>query len=316
MNAIDKKIKEWTEYRPDLTAQPDLGVFWEEKLQHFKQKPLNVVRERVETPFPLMETYRLTYEGFDDTPIHGWYLLPPGKREQVPCVVLFHGYTGGKGFPEKYAQWLLAGIAVLAVDVRGQSGETGNRLAQSHGMSKGWMTQNILDKHSCYYMAITVDALKAVEAAAAQPEVDQAKIAVVGASQGGGLSLIASALGGTHSLAVADIPNMCHMDLGIFNSVSSLKEAADYVRQFPEHLEPVLETLSYFDMLNLADRIRIPVLVSVGLKDPVCMPETVFAAYNRIESEKLLYTYPFHGHETGGRQNRRMFEFIRGHWAL
>jgi cephalosporin-C deacetylase len=65
-------------------------------------------------------------------------------------------------------------------------------------------------------------------------------------------------------------------------------------------MEKACATLSYFDTMNLADRIRCPVLVSMGLKDPVVPPETVYAMYNRIRSEKRMEAYPFGEHDGGG----------------
>jgi cephalosporin-C deacetylase len=174
-----------------------------------------------------MEAYKVSYEGFDATPIHGWYLLPKFREEsaELPCVVLYHGYSGSKGYPEEYASYLMMGVAVFAIDVRGQAGETGNGMAQDFGMTKGWITQGILHRDTCYYRAVTIDALKALDWASEQPEVDASRICAAGGSQGGGLAMIAAALSDKPTIAVPHIPNMCHMDFGILNSNSSLSEA-------------------------------------------------------------------------------------------
>jgi cephalosporin-C deacetylase len=82
------------------------------------------------------------------------------------------------------------------------------------------------------------------------------------------------------------------------------------VERFPEHLETVTRTLSYYDNLNLAHRIRIPIFVTVGLKDPVTMPETIYAAYNRIEGDKSISVFPFTSHAVTGGQNRQACDFI------
>ena len=197
---------------------------------------------------------------------------------------------------------------------RGQSGETGNRMGNDYGMTKGWVTQGILNKDTCYYKAIVLDTLQAIDWAAAQPEVDAGRIAVMGGSQGGGLALMAAAFHPGVKAAVADIPNMCQMDFGIMNSTGSLAEAAEFVNRHPEHLDAVLETLSYYDAVNAADRIRCPILVSVGLKDTVCWPETVYAAYNAIASDaKAIVPYPFAGHYTGAGHGTLTHAFLQRH---
>lgn len=312
MDAIEKRIEELYQYNPEVTAPSDLSEFWRRTVREVESCSDNSIRVQTSTPFPAMETYHVTYEGHDHTPLKGWYLLPKFTMERsLPCVVLFHGYTGGKGYPEQYADWLMLGYAVFAVDVRGQGGETGNQLNSEYGMTKGWITQGILDKDTCYYKAVAVDALKAVEWAATQPEVNASKIVVAGDSQGGGISLLTAALSDTPSVVVANIPNMCHMDFGLLNSTGSLTEVGEFVDRFPEHTEAVLATLRYFDMIHLADRIDIPVMMSVGLKDTVCMPETVFAAYNRLTSEKILNIYPFTGHAVSAYQKRQVFDFLK-----
>lgn len=317
MNAIEKRIQELHSYAPITAAPTDLEEFWSDSLAQigFQQEAASVVE--VGTPFAGMKVQQVTYTGLDDTPLHAWYIRPATMEgHKLPCVVLFHGYTGGKGYPEQYASWLMLGMAVLAVDVRGQGGETGSHMNVDYGTVKGWLTQGILDPKRCYYHAITLDALAAIHWAASQADIDTGSIAVCGVSQGGGLALITSALSDLVQVCVANIPNMCHMDFGILHSTSSLAEAAEFVHRFPQHYEQVLQTLSYFDLLHLADRIRIPTMISVGLKDTVCMPETIFPVYNRIPSAKQLEIYPFTGHAVGAYQQRKSAEYIMKHMKL
>ncbi|MFC5470572.1 acetylxylan esterase [Cohnella suwonensis] len=317
-NAIVRRIEDLERLKPPLTAKPDLEQYWEHTLTQFARKPLNSTRTLVETPLSYMEAYKIKYEGFDDTPIYGWYLLPRFRKasDKLPCAVLFHGYTGSSGYPEDYAAYLLMGMAVFAVDVRGQSGETGNLMPQDYGMISGWVTQGILDRDTCYYKAITIDAIKALDWASEQPEVDPSRICASGGSQGGGLAMIAAALSDKPAIAVAHIPNMCQIDFGVLNSSSSLSEVAKYIERFPDRMEKALNTLSYFDNLNLAHRIRIPLFVTVGLKDLTTMPETIYAAYNRVESEKTIVPYPFTGHAVTWDQNRRAMTFISERFEL
>ncbi|MBD0380431.1 acetylxylan esterase [Paenibacillus sedimenti] len=306
MNAIQKRIEELYRYVPSLQKPADLSSYWEKVLAE-EEKPLLMELLPVNTAMNLVRAYKLIYEGYAQTPIHSWYLVPEvGANQPLPCIVMFHGYTGSKGEPEDYAAWLLMGYAVLAIDIRGQSGETGNSLPQTYGMTKGWITQGILDPQSCYYKALAIDAIRAIHCAKQQPEVDSGRIIAMGVSQGGGLALLTGALETSVRMVVAAIPNMCHMDFGLFNSTGSLTEIAQFVSHAQGRLDSVLSTLSYFDIVNLADRIKMPVWMSVGLKDTVCLPETVFAAYQAIVSkEKELQINPFLGHET-----------VRGHAAI
>ncbi len=317
MNTIELRKLELENWCPEPTLnEAAVNQYWEDALAEYELKPLHMTSVPEATPFPGMSVNKVSFRGFDDTPVNAWHILPIGNREGqalLPCIVTFPGYTGDRGFPERYASWLLRGYAVLAVDVRGQLGETGNLLPQDSGAVKGWITQGILEKERSYYMAVAIDAVRAVDTAAKLPGIDPHRIGVAGGSQGGGLSLLAGSLNKRVAAIVADIPNLCQLDYGVLHSSSSLTEIAEYVKRYPEWLEHVLHNLAYFDIVNLAPRITAPVLISVGWKDTVCLPETIYAAYNRIKSSKVINDYPFSAHEVSEYQNRQAVLFMQKH---
>lgn len=318
MNAIEKRKRELEQYQPDRTLDPaSVDGYWRPVLHEYGQKPLNIVREPQISPFPAVSVDKLIYQGYDDTPLHGWFMTPATAKSgaeagcKPPCVVTFPGYTGDRGLPERYAAWLLLGYAVLAVDARGQGGETGNRMPETSGSAKGWVSMGLLEKERSYYQAIALDVVGAVEAASRQPEIDPAKIAVVGGSQGGGIALLAGALSDKPAALVADIPNMCHLDYGIMHSTGSLSEIAHYLKRHPDRLDGALHTLAHFDIMNLAHRIKSPVMMSVCWKDTVCVPETIYAVYNRLGCPKQIFDYPFHGHEIAEEHHRKSMRFLQ-----
>lgn len=314
LNAIEKRIRDLHDYKPDRTAEPDLNEYWTKTMEEVNSPSFASERRKRETLLGSAEAYDVTFAGFAGTPVHGVFVKPAADGP-VPCLVMYPGYTGGKGDPEQYAKWTSMGIAVFAVDARGQGGTTGNTLGSAHGMTRGWVTEGILDRDRCYYKALAVDNLRAVRWVFEQSDIDASRIGVWGSSQGGGSALLAAAFQEKLRLVVADIPNLCHMDFGVLNSTGSLTEIADFCRRFAEHTAAVLRNISYFDLLNLADRIQMPVLMSVGLKDTICMPETIFPVYHGLSSEdKSLEIYPFTGHAVEVEQTRKAQRFVRKHF--
>lgn len=315
MNAIERRIQELHDYKPDRTAEPDLDAFWEKTLAEVNGDDFQYERRERPTLLNGAEAYDVTFTGFAGTTIHGLFVKPAHAGGPMPCLINYPGYTGFKPDPEQFAKWIAMGIAVFAVDARGQGGATGNTLGSSHGMVKGWITEGILDRDRCYYKALAFDNLRAVRWAFNQPDIDAERIGVTGGSQGGGSALLAAAFSPKLRLVAADIPNLCHMDYGVLHSTGSLTEIAEFCRRFSEHTETVLRNISYFDLLNLADRITIPALLSVGLKDTVCMPETIFPVYHAIASkEKNLEIYPFTGHAVEAEQVRKTERFVLKHF--
>lgn len=317
MNAIEQRKLELLQCLTQPTLDREtVDEFWNDRLAENEEHPLEITVTPEPVPYLGMKVSKVSFMGYAETMIHAWYIQPAsdnGGEEGVPCIVTFPGYTGDRGYPERYAHFVLLGYAVLAVDVRGQLGETGNLLPQEHGVTKGWITQGLLDKEQSYYMALAMDTVRAIETAAQLPGVDAARIAITGASQGGGIALLAGALSSRVAAVAADIPNLCRLDYGVLNSTSSLTEIADYLKRYPEHLELALENLAYFDIVNLAHRFTVPVMMSAGWKDTVCMPEAIYAAYNRIESPKQMRDYPFSGHEVNEFQRRETVLFFQEH---
>lgn len=316
---MDWPLAELERYTPPLTAPPDLSAWWEEAVTEARSVPLQVTLEPRSYPVEQVRVFRCRFAGADGSRLAAWYLVPvPSLRKgkRAPGIVVFHGYAGSAGTVADHLAWVLQGYPVLAVDVRGQNGESEDRAAYPEGSYPGWMTRGITDPRRYYYRYVYQDAVRAVDVMAEMEEVDADRIAVRGASQGGGLSIAAAALHPRVALAMPDVPYLCHMEraLEVFTE-GPYQEIVGYLRRYPDRVQQVMTTLSYVDGMNLAPRVRCPVLMSVGLLDPICPPSTGFATYHHLGSQtKELKVYPFNGHEGGGSVHAEVqFVFLRRH---
>ncbi|ULT22314.1 acetylxylan esterase [Sphingobacterium sp. E70] len=70
-------------------------------------------------------------------------------------------------------------------------------------------------------------------------------------------------------------------------------------------------TLSYYDVVNFAKRIRVPGFYSWGFNDVVCPPTSMYASYNGISAPKALRIYKETGHWTHPDQKNEWFDWIR-----
>jgi len=294
---FDMSLEELRAYRPPLTCQPDFASFWQETLTLGRQGPLDATFTPYDYPLRNATLYDVRYTGWNGARIAAWYIRPSGPGP-FPAVVVYHGYGGSKGHPHHHFVWTLQGYAVLAVDTRGQSGASTDPTPYSSGHVKGWMTAGILDPQEYYYRGAYVDCVRALDVLATRPEVDMAHVALTGMSQGGALTLAVAALDPRPVLAMPEMPYLCHFQRAVDMAMRMpYLEISDYIRAYPEHEAQVWRTLSYFDNMNLAPRVRCPVLMSVGLIDDICPPSSVFAAYNRLECEKEMAVFRYHNHE-------------------
>ncbi|SHN53721.1 acetylxylan esterase [Desulfitobacterium chlororespirans] len=306
----------------------DFKEFWLESLRRDAQTKALLELEAIAYPLSKVEVFSATVLSGDRIKLKGYYLRPRtiGPHETLPGLVRFHGYSGNRGQISELLLWALQGYAILALDVRGQCGETPDSRVYPSGAFSGWLTLGLESPHTHYLRQVYLDGVRAVEALANQPEVDEKRIGCMGKSQGGGLAVIAGGVinalgqevnlkGGVKAVSaaipfLADFRRSYQLQRG-----GPLEELAWYFQLHdPEHQqeEKVFTTLDYFDGVHFAPWLgkETACLVSMGLKDTVCTPATVYSLYKAICGEKKLLVYPEYGHESPDGFVDRQIEFF------
>ncbi|NNC13532.1 acetylxylan esterase [Planctomonas sp. JC2975] len=304
MPVLDLPLDQLRDYRPATTAREDFDAFWAATLAEHAGSETVVDFDGIDTPLATIETFDVTFAGFDDQPVKAWLHLPRHRNGSLPCVVQYMGYGTGRGTPVTLTNLLYsaAGYANLIVDNRGQVGsDTADGDAEQRAQASGFLTQGILDPETYYYRRLIVDAVRAIGAAAAHPEIDAERLAVAGGSQGAALALAAAALDGTPVAVLADLPFLSHLRRAAdVASAGPYLELTKFGRARPELVERAFTTLTYFDAVNFAPRSTASARFSAALMDDVAPASTVFAAYNNYAGPKTIDVYPFNGHEGGG----------------
>ena len=309
-------------YKPERTEPNDFDAFWKTTLDEARAKTTPARYEPIDTGLKHVETFDVTFSGYDGQPIKAWLQLPRARsaQERLPAVVEFAGYGGGRGLPTNHCLWASAGYAHFVMDTRGQGSSWGlghtPDIETEPGSPQypGFMTRGVLKPSSYYFRRVMTDAARAVEAASIHPAIDSTRIAVAGGSQGGGLSLAAAGLlPNLVKVAMPDVPFLCH-----FRRVGTLIDAAPYleIQKFlvvhRDKVDVVFATLDYFDGINFSARAKARALFSVGMMDEICPPSTVYAAYNHYLGEKDIRIYRFNHHEGGGEfQTAEKVKFLR-----
>jgi cephalosporin-C deacetylase-like acetyl esterase len=107
MGYIEQVSKNLFSYLPPLTRRPDFDEFWKTTIEKTKQVPLNMKMELYDYPSKYVKVYSITYNGFDETVIHGWYIVPQfSNKKKFPCVINYHGFTNDRGLPADFMQWI------------------------------------------------------------------------------------------------------------------------------------------------------------------------------------------------------------------
>ena len=304
MPFFDLNVAQLPSYRSAIVAPADLGTFWSDTLAEARTFPLDATFEPFDAGLPLVEVFDVTYSGFGGHRIRGWYIKPRGAAD-AGAVVKFIGYNGGRGFPQDHLLWPASGRPVLVMDTRGQGagwarGDTPDPVG-SDPSHAGFMTRGIASPDSYFYRRVFTDAVRAIEALRSRAEIDPARIATVGGSQGGALALASASLDPTVKAVAADVPFLSDFPRAVgLAPRDPYGEISRYLAVHRDRVDAVFKTLNYFDIVNLVPQAKARALFSVALMDTICPPSTVYAAYNVYGGDKQIETYSFNDHEGGG----------------
>lgn len=288
------------------TKKADFAEFWGQTLATYLAHDITPKLIKIDSAIKIFDTYDVTIPGFNGDPIKGWFLSPKSLPDNSPCIVLYDGYGGGRGLLNEWLFWPSAGYATLVMDTRGQGG-SGWRVGDTPdgnypraSQSPGFMTAGILNKDDYYYRRVFTDAVAFVKAAAHLPRVDPAKIITAGGSQGGGIALAATSLAPEVFATIPDVPFLCNFETAVnITDAFPYQEIVNYCKSHRHDVTQVFETLSYFDCMNLVTLASAPAYISIGLHDPICPPETIYAMVNNYAGPKTIQTWAYNAHEGG-----------------
>ena len=194
--------------------------------------------------------------------LFAYYSVPHGEGP-FPAILIAPGYGSVVHVPPHDRR---RGFVVLALCARGQRMSDGRYAASFPGL----LTDQIANAVQYPFRGMTADCLTAFDFLTSRPEVDPSRIGIASGPNAGDLALLTAALRKdaravlvNSSLLFRAAANRCPL-----TSAYPLEELNDYLRFNPDDEEAVLNTLSLFDPIGLADRVGAKVRIS-------CAPDEV-----------------------------------------
>lgn len=324
MPLFDMPVDQLRAYTSRTTEPADFDSYWDETIAEARVFPLDARFTPAENLLTVIDSFDVTFAGFDGAPIKGWLHLPANRAagERLPVVVQYIGYSGGRGLIQQDTGWAQAGYAHFIMDTRGQGyggllGETADPHPSAGDVAyPGFMTRGVGTRDSYYYRRVYVDAFRAIEAVQSHPEVDAAKVIITGISQGGGLAIAAAGLAAGRLDGVIalmpDVPFLQDFPRSIDVAARGpYPEIASFLNRHRTSHNGVLDVLNYYDGVHFAARCVVPALYSCAGMDDVCPPSTVYASFNNYgaaaaqQPAKEMEYYRFNNHE-GGQEHHRL----------
>ena len=251
--------------------------------------------------------FKASYASLKGIVIHARYCRP-AREGKFPAVLITPWYSKG-AIPPPISLAKL-GIAALEFQARGFEVDQ-----SSYPLANSWYIFDGIETPESYiYREIVAHALRGLDFLAARPEVDANRLAVMGASQGGGVSLLVAGLDPRVSAVSADFPFLTDWPESLAAPGSPYADVRKYIAEHPEKQAAVMKTVSFYDTLDVADRIRVPILVQTGLKDRTCPAPEIEKMYGWLKSaKKRLKEYPNADHSDQGAERWKTAEdFLAG----
>ena len=290
-----------------LTRQTDFAVFWKNAISELQAiPPAFETVERIDLSDHRIRVFEVSMRSHQQIRVRGWLEVPRTATGQLPVVIRVPGY--GQNM-RPIGQW--DDMIVFSFNPRGH----GNSQQDIPGKPVDFWIRGLDDPQTYYYKGSYLDCIRAVDFVMSRPDVDPDRIAVWGGSQGGGFAFATAALDSRVDYCLADIPFLC--DWVNYFQLTHWPEMDGWIAdQSHRNWQSTLRTLSYFDTMNLADRIRCPTLMSIGLQDQVCPPTTCFAVFNRIPGKKRYRIYPEKKHGLGRKHHKWIWQELRQAFGL
>ncbi|NBW02444.1 MAG: acetylxylan esterase [Cytophagia bacterium] len=299
--------------QPTVENPADFDAFWDKAKEDLAKIPMDAkmtlmperCTEKTNVYHVNLQNYRL------GSRLYG-ILCVPKKEGKYPALLQVPGagvraYGGDIATAEKGVITFQIGIHGVPVDM--------NPTVYTDlgaGALSGYFNYNMDDKDRFYYKRVYLGCVRANDFLTSLPQYDGSNLAVTGGSQGGALSIITTALDSRVKSLGAFYPALSDVTGYLFDRAGGWPHYFDKANRSVNEKKDKISTLSYYDVVNFARRVKVPGYYSWGYNDETCPPTSMYAAYNVISAPKELYLALDTGHWTYPEQGEKMSAWLLG----
>lgn len=304
--------------RRTLPAPEDFREFWKDALARQEQIPADFRSEEIEKySDESSRVFLLECNTVNDQKCYAYLRLPRNKTN-VPLLVYYDGAgpsmcheffmlhckTADNYLPGEAGMLAICTHPYHPVETRAEHEKIHKEYLASLGGDSYWNSgfeKGI--RHTFFYRGI-LGAVRMCNLVSAMPEIDPLHITCLGGSQGGGFGIFITALCPQINGVCSIVPAFC--DCGGFLAGRHPTTSENPV------LRKYYKMMRYFDPANFAPMIKVPVYMSCGFIDVTCQPSGIYAAFNEIQGNKMMFHKTLHGHGGGSVEYTPLFWFWAG----
>ena len=299
--------------QPTVENPADFDNFWEKAKEDLAKIPMDAkmtlmperCTEKTNVYHVNLQNYRLGVR------LYG-ILCVPKKEGKYPALLQVPGagvraYGGDIATAEK-------GVITFQIGIHGVPVDMNPTVYTDLGAGplSGYFNYNMDDKDRFYYKRVYLGCVRANDFLTSLPQYDGTNLAVTGGSQGGALSIITTALDSRVKSLGAFYPALSDVTGYLFARAGGWPHYFDKANRSANEKKDKISTISYYDVVNFARRVKVPGYYSWGYNDETCPPTSMYAAYNVISAPKELYLALDTGHWTYPEQGEKMSAWLLG----
>ena len=289
--------------QPYTQLPSDFNEFWNKTKAEAAQFPLTYTKEYVEKySTDRIDCYLIRLQlNKQNQCIYG-YLFYPNAEGKYPVVLCPPG-AGIKTIkgPMRHKYYAEEGCIRFEIEIHGLNPEldedTFGEISRAFSSRENGYLVNGLDSRENYYMKrVYLACVRSIDLLTSLPEWDGKNVIVQGGSQGGALALITAGLDKRVTACVANHPALSDM------AGYKAGRAGGYPHLFKNTVDmdtpAKMKTLAYYDVVNFAKQITVPVYMTWGFNDNTCPPTTSYIVYNVLNCPKEALITPVNEHWT------------------
>ena len=300
--------------QPYTKLPADFNAFWEKNLAEAAKCPMKYTIEPApEYSSEKSDCYLIKLQCFRPGSYIYGYLTRPKAAGNYPVVLCPPG-AGVKTIkePKRHIYYADEGCIRLEMEIHGLNPTMSAEEFKEISSAFGNYLVNGIDNRDNYYMKkVYLACVRAIDYLTSLPDWDGKNVIVQGGSQGGALALITAGLDKRVTACVANHPALSDM------AGYKAERAGGYPHLFKNYqgmdTPEKINTLAYYDVVNFAKQIKVPVYMTWGYNDNTCPPTTSYIVYNVLDCPKEALITPINEHWTSEATEYGHLKWIQKH---
>ncbi len=300
---------------PYTTFPDDFVGFWDQAKQEASQCPMTIEKTFVpDYSSDRVDCYLIKLQAYQKGQYVYGYLTMPKEPGRYPVVFSPPGAGIKPMNPLKHIFYAESGCIRFDMEIHGirpdLDAATYNDISRAFGQGNNSYLVNGLEDRDSYYMKkVYLSCVRALDYLTTLPQWDGKNLIAQGGSQGGALALITTGLDSRITACAANHPALSDM------AGHQAGRAGGYPHLFTKFegmdTPEKLKTLEYYDVVNFARLIKVPVFMTWGFNDNICPPTTSYIVYNTINSEKQSLITPVNEHWVSLQTRHDILDWIK-----